>query len=90
LCGVRIARRWTNPVPPVELAARLRIPVAYVHGTDDRFISPRDAELLAELTPHPKRLVIVPGMGHAFETSAIEPIRESLAWVLARDAEYVR
>jgi pimeloyl-ACP methyl ester carboxylesterase len=90
LCGVRIARRWTNPVPPVELAARLRVPVAYVHGTDDRFISPRDAELLAGMTPQPNRLVIVPGMGHAFETSAIEPIRESIAWVLARDAEYAR
>jgi pimeloyl-ACP methyl ester carboxylesterase len=87
LCGVRIARRWTNPAPPIELAAQMRVPVAYVHGTDDRFISPRDAELLADRTPQPSRLVIVPGMGHAFEPSAIEPVRESIAWVLSRYAD---
>ena len=84
LCGVRIARRWTNPAPPVELAARMRVPVAYVHGVNDRFISSHAAELLAEATPEPKRLTIVSGMGHAFEPSAIDPVRESVAWVLSR------
>jgi pimeloyl-ACP methyl ester carboxylesterase len=88
LCGVRIARRWTNPSPPIELAAQMRVPVAYVHGTNDRFISTRDAELLAEMTPQPNRLLIVPGMGHAFEPSAIEPVRASIAWVMAQYADH--
>jgi alpha-beta hydrolase superfamily lysophospholipase len=85
ICGVRVARRWTNPLPPVALAERVEVPVAYVHGRNDRFISYRDAELLARVTPQPSRVMLVPGMGHAFEPSAVEPIRQSVAWVLAHD-----
>jgi alpha-beta hydrolase superfamily lysophospholipase len=84
LCGVRIARHWTNPLPPVVLATRVNVPIAYVHGRNDRFISYHDAEILAAATPEPSRLTLVPGMGHAFETSAVAPIRESVAWILDR------
>jgi alpha-beta hydrolase superfamily lysophospholipase len=83
LCGVRVAGRWTNPLPPISLATRLRVPVAYVHGRNDRFISYHDAEVLAGVTPEPVRLTLVPGMGHAFGPSAVDAIRESVAWVLA-------
>jgi alpha-beta hydrolase superfamily lysophospholipase len=84
LSGVRVARHWTNPLPPGVLATRVRVPVAYVHGRNDRFISYHDAEVLAAATPEPSRLVLVPGMGHAFEARAVAPIRESVAWVLGR------
>ncbi len=87
LCGVRVARRWTNPVPPLELAPHLRVPIAFVHGTEDRFIAARDAAQLWEVAPEPRRLVIVRGMGHAFETAAIEPIRDAVSWALSHDTE---
>jgi alpha-beta hydrolase superfamily lysophospholipase len=83
LSGVRVANRWTNPVPPVELAPRLAVPVTYVHGTEDRFISLRDAGELWDATPDPRRLVVVRGMGHAFEPLAIEPIHDAVEWSLA-------
>jgi alpha-beta hydrolase superfamily lysophospholipase len=82
LSGVRVAPRWTQPAPPIELAPHVRVPVTYVHGTNDRFIATRDAAHLWEVTPEPRRLVIVRGMGHAFEPSAIEPLRDSVAWTL--------
>jgi alpha-beta hydrolase superfamily lysophospholipase len=85
LVGVRVARRWTNPVPPLDLAPWLRVPVAYIHGTNDRFIAVRDAARLWEATPEPRRLTVVRGMGHAFETSAIEPIRDAVSWALAHE-----
>jgi pimeloyl-ACP methyl ester carboxylesterase len=84
LCGVRVAKRWTNPSTPLALAARVRVPIAYVHGRKDRFISFRDSETLARVTPQPSRLVLVSEMGHAFEPSAVEPICESVSWVLAQ------
>jgi len=84
LSGVRIAARWTNPSPPVYLAEHVRVPVAYVHGRKDRFISYRDSETLARVTPQPNRIEIVPEMGHAFETTAVGPIRDAVRWVLAQ------
>ncbi len=83
LCGVRIADRWTNPAPPIELVPQLKVPITYVHGTEDRFISVRDAARLWEATPEPRRLVVVRGMGHAFEPVALETVREAVEWVLA-------
>jgi alpha-beta hydrolase superfamily lysophospholipase len=83
LVGVRVARRWTNPEPPIALVSHLAIPTTYIHGTVDRFINARDARELANATPAPHELVIVPGMGHAFEPIAITPIREAVAWSLA-------
>jgi fermentation-respiration switch protein FrsA (DUF1100 family) len=82
---VRIADRWTNPVPPIELVPGLNVPITYVHGTDDRFISVRDAAELWEATPEPRRLVVVRGMGHAFEPVALEPVRDAVEWALARE-----
>ncbi|HWS45254.1 MAG TPA: alpha/beta hydrolase [Acidimicrobiia bacterium] len=87
LTGVRVAGRWTNPEPPLALAPRLQVPVTYVHGTDDKFIPVHDAAVLARATVAPRNTVIVRGMGHAFEPIAIEPIREAVAWTLARELD---
>ena len=84
MCGVRVAARWTNPSPPVELAARVSVPVAYVHGTADRFISSRDAIELANATPEPHRLTLVPGMGHAFDPRGHTAIIEAAEWALGQ------
>lgn len=83
LLNVRIARKWTNPSPPLALVPALRAPTAFIHGTADRFIPVRDAALLHEASPEPRRLVIVRGMGHAFEPPAIVPICDAVAWTLA-------
>ncbi len=85
LCGVRIAARWTNPVPPIELVPGMQVPITYVHGTDDRFIAVRDAAQLWDATPEPRRLVVVRGMGHAFEPAALDAVREAVEWALAHE-----
>jgi alpha-beta hydrolase superfamily lysophospholipase len=85
LVGVRVASRWTQPAPPNELVGQLRVPVAFVHGTDDRFISVRDAAELWQAAPEPRRLTVVRGMGHAFEPAAVDAVRSGVEWALAHE-----
>lgn len=85
LCGVRVAAQWTNPAPPIELVPHLSMPVTYIHGTEDRFIPVRNAAQLWDATPEPRRLVVVRGMGHAFEPLALEVVREAVEWALAHE-----
>jgi len=85
LCGVRISGRWTNPAPPIDLVAQLKVPITYIHGTEDRFIAVRDAARLWEATPEPHRLVVLRGMGHAFEPIAMETVRVAVEWALAEE-----
>jgi alpha-beta hydrolase superfamily lysophospholipase len=80
--GVRVAARWTNPAPPIDLVPALKVPAAFVHGTDDRFIAATDAALLHAAAPEPARLWLVPGLGHAFGAAALEPIRAAVGWAL--------
>jgi alpha-beta hydrolase superfamily lysophospholipase len=82
---VRLAAGWTRPEPPQRLVARISVPLAIVHGTDDRFIAVRDAAQLWEATPEPRRLTVVRGMGHAFEPIGIEPIADAVEWALAHE-----
>lgn len=81
--NVRIAPRWTDPEPPVDLIARITAPLALVHGTHDRFIATADAHELFGQCAGPRRLDVVPGMGHAFGGEAIQPILEAVDWALA-------
>jgi alpha-beta hydrolase superfamily lysophospholipase len=83
LSGVRVASRWTAPLPPIDLVAHLKAPVVFVHGTVDRFIPTRDAVELYDRAPEPRQLVVVRDMGHAFEPLAIEPLRDAVAWAVA-------
>jgi uncharacterized protein len=85
LCGVRIAAQWTNPSPPIELVPLLTVPTTYIHGTEDRFIAVRDAARLWEATPEPRQLVVVRGMGHAFEPIALDAVRDAVEWALAHE-----
>jgi alpha-beta hydrolase superfamily lysophospholipase len=83
LSGVRVAASWTNPAPPVALVAALEVPLAIVHGRDDRFISVADAAELYRVAPDPRRLTVVPRMGHAFGPDAVEPVGDAVAWTLS-------
>ena len=80
---VRLAKGWSRPEPPVALAARLAVPLALVHGAQDRFIPPAEARVLARAAGRPCRLAVVPGMGHAFEPLALGPIADAVEWVVA-------
>jgi uncharacterized protein len=82
LSGVRVASKWTNAAPPLELVTVHANPIAFVHGTEDRFIRCRNAEQLYWAASCPKRLTVVPGMGHAFGPEAVEPIYDALCWIL--------
>ena len=78
--GVRISARVARAEPPVELAARLAVPLAVLHGRRDPFIAPEDAALLYDAAHDPRRLDLVAGLGHAFEASAIAPVRAAVDW----------
>lgn len=49
---------------PVDLARRYRGRVLIVAGSDDRLVSPTDAQRLAGAFPSPATLVVVPGAAH--------------------------
>ena len=83
LSGVRVASRWTNPLPPLALVPALATPTVFVHGDADRFIGVRDAALLHAAAPEPKHLVVVPDMGHAFGPPGVGAIVGAVDWVLA-------
>lgn len=84
--GVRIAPRVDRGAPPAQLARSIGIPVAVVHGTDDKFIATSAAELLHANVTGPSRLVVVDGLAHAFEPAErVTPaILDAVDWVLAQ------
>jgi pimeloyl-ACP methyl ester carboxylesterase len=80
--NVRIARRLHRPPPPVELVARVGVPIAILHGRDDPFISPAAADDLYAAAHEPRSLSVVDGMGHAYEAESIAPVVTAIAWIL--------
>jgi fermentation-respiration switch protein FrsA (DUF1100 family) len=80
--GVQVAPRWTNPEPPIELVPKVQAPVAFLHGDADRFVPASDAAELYEVAGEPRRLQIVPAMGHAFAPQSVTAIRDAVDWVL--------
>jgi pimeloyl-ACP methyl ester carboxylesterase len=78
--GVRLHPDWTAPEPPVSLARRIPVPLAVVHGRRDRFVSPACARELFAATPGRRRLDLVAGMGHAYDSRAIPAIVAGLDW----------
>jgi pimeloyl-ACP methyl ester carboxylesterase len=81
--GVRLSPVWTNAAPPTTLVAQLHVPVAVIHGQADHFIRPCDAVELFRHAPEPRRLDLVPGMGHAYDALAVSPVVSAVEWVLA-------
>ena len=81
--GVRLDRRWTWPEPPDALAARLTVPLAVVHGRDDRFMPTSEALVLHDAAAGHRRLDLVTGMGHAYGPRGLEPIGDAVGWCLA-------
>jgi uncharacterized protein len=86
LTGVRVAAKWMNPAPPIELVREVRSPVAFVHGGADKFIAPSDAHALYDAANTPRRLEIVPEMGHAFGPASVRPVLAALHWTLEQSS----
>ncbi|HEX6231092.1 MAG TPA: alpha/beta fold hydrolase [Actinomycetota bacterium] len=79
---VDVSARWDDPDPPRRLAARVTVPVVVIHGREDRFVPPKEAGLIAAAAPN-ARLILVPGMGHAFDRAAVPAVVRAVAWTLA-------
>lgn len=80
--GVRVDPVWSDPLPPLALAASVRSPLAVIHGAEDRMIPSSEAPPLAGVAAGPTRLDIVRGMGHAFDRRSIPAIIEAVRWAL--------
>lgn len=66
LTGVRIDRKWGAPESPATVAGKIGpAPLLVIHGTDDGFFPPEEAEALLESAGEPKELWTIPGGGHA-------------------------
>ncbi len=83
---VRLSPVWSNPEPPTTLIERIHVPLALVHGQGDHFIRPADAVELYRHANDPRRLDLVPGMGHAYDLLGVAPIVSAVEWVLAASA----
>jgi alpha-beta hydrolase superfamily lysophospholipase len=77
----RLAVRPDRGDPPVERICLVGRPVAVVHGLEDRFLPPAAATALFTAAREPRRLDLVPGMGHGFCAAALGPVESAVAWV---------
>ena len=79
---VRVAPRIKLGPEPRSLASRLRVPLAVVHGTADRFMPVTEADELFRSAGARRRIDVLPGMGHAFHPLAAPRILDAVAWAL--------
>jgi pimeloyl-ACP methyl ester carboxylesterase len=77
----RLAVRPRRGAPPVERIQAVAQPVAVIHGLADRFLPSTAATALFSAALEPRRLDLVPGMGHGFCEAALDPIEAAVAWV---------
>ena len=78
----RLAVRPDRGDPPVERICLVGRPVAVVHGLADRFLPPAAATALFTAAREPRRLDLVPGMGHGFCAAALGPVESAVAWAM--------
>jgi pimeloyl-ACP methyl ester carboxylesterase len=64
------------------LAARVRCPLAIVHGLADRFMPALEASRLHDQATGRRRLDLVPAMGHAFDVVGTSTILAAVSWCL--------
>jgi pimeloyl-ACP methyl ester carboxylesterase len=82
--GVRLSPSWDRPPPPVEVVPNVQCPVAVVHGLADRFVPSAEAKVLHGAASDPRRLELVPAMGHAFTVESRAAIVSAVRWCLTR------
>jgi uncharacterized protein len=79
---VRIAPGWRAGEPLVSVARRIDLPVAVVHGIDDRLLSEHQARKLKGTLGGPCRYEAVAGMGHGIDSAGRPSIVSAVDWVL--------
>jgi pimeloyl-ACP methyl ester carboxylesterase len=87
LMNVRLRRGWTRPEAPADLVGRIEAPLVLVHGCNDRFIRPAEADVLAAASHGPVVLDLVADMGHAFDARSRVPIVDGVGWCLAQSRD---
>ena len=60
----KIANFKARDVSPLEDVQRLRIPILFIHGMEDKFIRYEYSKALYHVAPGPKDLFLVPGASH--------------------------
>lgn len=60
----KIAKFKARDVSPLEDVQRLRIPILFIHGMEDKFIRYEYSKALYHVAPGPKDLFLVPGASH--------------------------
>lgn len=78
--GVRISPAWQAGELTTALVARVRVPVAIVHGRDDRFVRPLAAVELYDAASEPRRIEVVDGMGHSFGPAGTAAVVRAVEW----------
>lgn len=64
--GCRPGNLFLRKERPLDSVGRFeRLPVLFIHGTEDPIVSVRHSQQLYEAAPEPKRLLLVRGGGHA-------------------------
>ena len=87
--SVRLCRERPRGDAPVALAAKLRRPLAVIHGAGDRFVPAGQAYLLHAAAGAASTLTVVPGMGHAYRPDVLVPVLDALAWGFAQPGALV-
>lgn len=70
-----------DAVSPVEAARTLRIPVLLIHGAADRETTPDHSRRVHAALAGPRRLIVLPGVGHNQSLSSGEVWSEIERWV---------
>lgn len=70
-----------DAVSPVEAAKTLRIPVLLIHGAEDRQTSPDHSQRVLAALAGPKRLILLPGVGHNHSLSSPAVWAEIEQWI---------
>lgn len=80
--GVRVAPHWRTGEAPESMITRVGVPVAVVHGADDRLLSPEHGERLRSCAAGPARLDIVTGMGHGVRHRGFPEVLTAVRWII--------
>ncbi|MFH1368496.1 MAG: alpha/beta fold hydrolase [Elusimicrobiota bacterium] len=63
--GVRPGPFWLEKEKPIDSIGKVRVPVMYIHGTNDWLIKPWHSQVLYDKTPTHKKLHMIDGGPHA-------------------------
>jgi alpha-beta hydrolase superfamily lysophospholipase len=77
----RLAVRPARAAPPREQIAVVRQPMAVIHGTADRMVPVNAARELHAAARGPCTIDVVPGMGHGYGATAVDPVLAAVRWI---------